>query len=94
MTTIPGVGPQLARAAAGTDPRGWLVFEYLPPTYSASRMAAPRPTVTAAASPSPDQPPTPNEPCWSTWGLSCPNNYSSQTSATRAAACGADNGHN
>jgi hypothetical protein len=30
MTTIEGVGPQLERAAAGTDPRGWLVFEYLP----------------------------------------------------------------
>ena len=30
-TTIPGVGPQHARAAAGTDPRGWLVFAYLPP---------------------------------------------------------------
>jgi hypothetical protein len=27
---IPGVGPQLARAADGTDPRGVLVFEYLP----------------------------------------------------------------
>ncbi|KGI70247.1 hypothetical protein MJO55_25715 [Mycolicibacterium rufum] len=27
---IPGVGPQLERAAEGTDPRGWLVFEYLP----------------------------------------------------------------
>jgi hypothetical protein len=27
---IPGVGPQLARAAAGTDPRGVLVFELLP----------------------------------------------------------------
>ncbi|MCQ4365832.1 hypothetical protein KQR54_32985 [Mycobacterium gordonae] len=26
---IPGIGPQHARAAAGTDPRGWLVFEYL-----------------------------------------------------------------
>lgn len=30
MTTIAGVGPQLDRAAAGTDPRGWLVFAYLP----------------------------------------------------------------
>jgi hypothetical protein len=30
MTTVPGVGPQHARAAAGTDPRGILVFEYLP----------------------------------------------------------------
>ena len=30
MTAIPGVGPQLARVAAGTDPRGILVFEYLP----------------------------------------------------------------
>ena len=30
MTTIPGVGPQLERAAAGTDPRGWLVFESMP----------------------------------------------------------------
>jgi hypothetical protein len=29
-TTIDGVGPQLERAAAGTDPRGILVFEYLP----------------------------------------------------------------
>jgi hypothetical protein len=29
-TAIEGVGPQLERAAAGTDPRGWLVFEYLP----------------------------------------------------------------
>ena len=29
-TTIAGVGPQLDRAAAGDDPRGWLVFEYLP----------------------------------------------------------------
>ncbi|MBS1693179.1 MAG: hypothetical protein JST91_13270 [Actinobacteria bacterium] len=28
---IPGVGPQLERAAAGTDPRGPLVFEFLPP---------------------------------------------------------------
>jgi hypothetical protein len=27
---IPGVGPQLAAAADGTDPRGVLVFEYLP----------------------------------------------------------------
>lgn len=27
---IPGVGPQLARAAAGTDPGGVLVFELLP----------------------------------------------------------------
>lgn len=27
---IPGVGPQLERAAEGTDPRGWLVFESLP----------------------------------------------------------------
>lgn len=25
-----GIGPQFARAAAGTDPRGWLVFESLP----------------------------------------------------------------
>lgn len=24
------IGPQLARATAGTDPRGWLVFESLP----------------------------------------------------------------
>lgn len=31
MTTIPGVGPQLAKAAAGVDPRGWLCFEHLPP---------------------------------------------------------------
>ncbi|OBK56181.1 hypothetical protein A5656_19930 [Mycobacterium gordonae] len=30
MTAVAGVGPQLARAASGTDPRGWLVFEYLP----------------------------------------------------------------
>lgn len=30
MTAIPGVGPQLARAAAGTDPRGILVFDSLP----------------------------------------------------------------
>jgi hypothetical protein len=31
MTTIiDGVGPQLDQAAAGTDPRGWLVFAYLP----------------------------------------------------------------
>jgi hypothetical protein len=30
MTTVAGVGPQLARAAEGTDPRGILVFEYLP----------------------------------------------------------------
>src|SRR4051794_37123571 len=30
MTTIPGVGPQLERARLGTDPRGRLVFEYLP----------------------------------------------------------------
>jgi hypothetical protein len=30
MTTIEGVGPQHERAAAGTDPRGWLVFEWLP----------------------------------------------------------------
>ena len=28
--TVEGVGPQHERAAAGTDPRGWLVFEYLP----------------------------------------------------------------
>lgn len=27
---IPGVGPQHPKAAEGTDPRGWLVFEYLP----------------------------------------------------------------
>ncbi|OBB48416.1 hypothetical protein [Mycobacterium sp. 852002-51961_SCH5331710] len=30
MTAIPGVGPQLERAAEGTDPRGWLVFACLP----------------------------------------------------------------
>ena len=30
MTTIPGVGPQLDRAAAGTDPRGILVSHWLP----------------------------------------------------------------
>lgn len=30
MTTITGIGPQLDRAAAGTDPRGILVFAYLP----------------------------------------------------------------
>lgn len=30
MTAIPGVGPQLERAADGTDPRGALVFESLP----------------------------------------------------------------
>ena len=30
MTAVPGVGPQLERAAAGTDPRGVLVFEHLP----------------------------------------------------------------
>ena len=31
MTTpIEGVGPQHPRAAAGSDPRGWLVFEFLP----------------------------------------------------------------
>lgn len=30
MTAIEGVGPQLERAAAGTDPRGILTFEYLP----------------------------------------------------------------
>lgn len=29
-TTIEGVGPQHERAAAGTDPRGILTFEYLP----------------------------------------------------------------
>jgi hypothetical protein len=28
--TIPDVGPQLDRAAAGTDPRGILVFSWLP----------------------------------------------------------------
>ena len=28
--TIPGVGPQLDRAAAGTDPRGILTFAFLP----------------------------------------------------------------
>ena len=28
--TIEGVGPQLDRAANGTDPRGILVFEFLP----------------------------------------------------------------
>ena len=28
--TIEGVGPQLERAAAGVDERGWLVFTYLP----------------------------------------------------------------
>jgi hypothetical protein len=33
MTTTPieGVGPQLERARLGTDPRGILTFEYLPP---------------------------------------------------------------
>ena len=31
-TTIPGVGPQHARAQQGTDPRGVLVFEFLPDT--------------------------------------------------------------
>jgi hypothetical protein len=30
-TRIAGVGPQHPRAAAGTDPRGWLVFDWLPP---------------------------------------------------------------
>jgi len=31
MTTPPDtIGPQLDRAAAGTDPRGWLVFHWLP----------------------------------------------------------------
>jgi hypothetical protein len=30
MITIEGVGPQLDRAAAGTDPRGILTFSYLP----------------------------------------------------------------
>jgi hypothetical protein len=30
VTTIPGVGPQLQRAAAGLDPRGVCTFEYLP----------------------------------------------------------------
>lgn len=30
MSPITGVGPQLARAANGTDPRGVLAFEYLP----------------------------------------------------------------
>jgi hypothetical protein len=30
MTTIPGVGPQMARAAEGSDPRGILTFHYLP----------------------------------------------------------------
>lgn len=30
-TTIEGVGPQHERAASGEDPRGELVFEYLPP---------------------------------------------------------------
>lgn len=30
MTTIESIGPQLDRAAAGTDPRGWLVFAWLP----------------------------------------------------------------
>jgi hypothetical protein len=29
-TAIEGVGAQLDRAAEGKDPRGWLVFEYLP----------------------------------------------------------------
>ena len=29
-STIPGVGPQHERASLGTDPRGILVFEYLP----------------------------------------------------------------
>ncbi len=30
MTTIPGVGPQMQRASEGTDPRGILVFHWLP----------------------------------------------------------------
>ena len=30
MTTSDTIGPQLARAAQGSDPRGWLVFESLP----------------------------------------------------------------
>ena len=30
MTTIDGVGPQMQRASAGTDPRGILVFHWLP----------------------------------------------------------------
>lgn len=30
MTAIEGVGPQHPKAADGTDPRGWLVFEFLP----------------------------------------------------------------
>lgn len=29
-TTIPGVGPQMARAAEGSDPRGILTFHWLP----------------------------------------------------------------
>ncbi len=29
-TTVEGIGPQLERARLGTDPRGVLVFEYLP----------------------------------------------------------------
>jgi hypothetical protein len=37
--TIPGVGPQLERAAAGTDPRGWLTFAYLPDDLQAAEDA-------------------------------------------------------
>jgi len=36
---VPGVGPQLARAADGTDPRGVLTFEYLPENLQASEDA-------------------------------------------------------
>jgi len=30
MTTDTTIGPQMDRAAQGTDPRGWLVFHWLP----------------------------------------------------------------
>ncbi len=97
-TTIAGVGPQLDRAAAGDDPRGWLVFEYLPDDLQRAedstavndrdraRLFKPRGT--------PGRPQRPRSNCWVISGMTVPDPTSKRSSRGQAGhAVGADGQH-
>ena len=69
------IGPQFVRAAAGTDPRGWLVFESLPTDLSraedATQAADRERNCWARLS---EKPHRPNGCCLKTSAMSCPRN--------------------
>ena len=73
-TTIPGVGPQMARAAEGSDPRGILTFHWLPDDMQKaedSTAVCDRDVMRPRGFER--EPPRPSAPCWRTWAINCPN---------------------